>query len=266
MPFPDYPRYRYQKHTLQNVICQLRFPTILRIGSEPPSDFQDKVREQFPLYWEIRQTLTEIELPEPLARLVREQMSLSSGPVAHQFRSADKRWLVSLANGALSLTDSAYTRWEEFRDHLEGPLLGLEGIYHPAFYDRIGLRYQNLIRRSELGLSGVEWRELLQPHIAGEFSQPEVASEIEQAARQVVIDLAADQGKVQIQHGLVRPAAVANSEIEVCFGIDADFYRQERSEVQDARKVLDSLNKRARSVFRWCITERLHAAMEPKSL
>src|SRR5262249_53890956 len=133
-------------------------------------------------------------------------------------------------------------------------------------YDRVGLRYQNLIRRSELGLEGVEWRDLLQPHIAGEFSQPEVAREIEQAARQVVVNLAVDHGKVQIQHGLIRLSDAAKTENEVCFGIDADFYREERSEIEDARSALDNLNKRARSVFRWCITERLHSAMEPKPL
>lgn len=48
MPFPEYPRYRYEKHTLQNVICQLRFPTILRIGTEQPSDFQDSIRDRLP--------------------------------------------------------------------------------------------------------------------------------------------------------------------------------------------------------------------------
>lgn len=192
-------------------------------------------------------------------------MNLSTGPVVHQFQSADSRWSVALSNGSLSLTDRAYTTWEEFRENFEGSLVAVEKLYRPAFYERIGLRYQNLIRRSQIALDGVEWRELLQPYIAGELSQAEVAGEVEQAARQAVVSLAADEGFVQIQHGLVRHA-MGNDKVEVCYGIDADFYRAERSEVQDARKVLDRFNKRARSVFRWCITERLHRAMEPKAL
>ncbi len=265
MPFPDKPRVRYRKNTLRQVVCQVRFPTILRIGTEAPADFQERIRERFPLYSEVKQALTEIELPEPLARIVRDQMNLSTGPVTHQFRSADEKRVVGLSTGFLSLTDRAYTRWEEFWEHLEAPLSALEDIYRPAFYERIGLRYQNVIRRSALGLGDRGWGELLEPHIAGELARPEIAAEVEQAARQLIVNLGADQGKVQVQHGLLLDAEGGGTP-EACFGIDADFYRGERSEVRDGREVLERFNKRARSLFRWCITDVLHEAMEPEPL
>jgi hypothetical protein len=47
--FPDSARVIYGKAPLTGVVCQLRFPPILRIESAPPADFQDRIREQFPL-------------------------------------------------------------------------------------------------------------------------------------------------------------------------------------------------------------------------
>lgn len=265
MPFPESERVRYRRNTLRQVICQLRFPTILRVDTEKPADFQERIRDRFPLYSEVRQLLSEAELPEAMARIVREQINLPTGPVIHQFGSADNRWSVALCSGFLAVTDRGYTRWEECRGQLEHSLASLEEIYRPAFYNRIGLRYQNVICRSELGLSGVDWSQLLAPHICGELSDPGIASAVEQAARQLVVDLRADGGKVQVQHGLITGEPTSGNP-ETCFGIDADFYTTQRREVSDARKILDEFNRRARFLFRWCIADRLHQAMEPEPL
>ena len=52
MPFPEKQRVIYKKNPLNKVICQFRFPPILRIDSEIPSSFQDSIRSDFPLYQE----------------------------------------------------------------------------------------------------------------------------------------------------------------------------------------------------------------------
>ena len=44
----------YQKNQLMEVVCQLRFPTILSIGTKEPAEFQDEIRDVFPRY-EVRQ-------------------------------------------------------------------------------------------------------------------------------------------------------------------------------------------------------------------
>ena len=50
MLFSDRPRTQYPNHQLREVICQLRFPTILSINSTEPADFQDMIRDAFPQY------------------------------------------------------------------------------------------------------------------------------------------------------------------------------------------------------------------------
>ena len=50
MLFAPYERYHYARSPLVEVICQLRFPTILSIGANEPAAFQEAVRRDFPRY------------------------------------------------------------------------------------------------------------------------------------------------------------------------------------------------------------------------
>lgn len=47
MLFSDRPRTHYEKTLAHEVICQLRFPTILSINNVEPADFQERIREDF---------------------------------------------------------------------------------------------------------------------------------------------------------------------------------------------------------------------------
>ena len=50
MLFSDRPRTHYPNSQLREVICQLRFPTILTINNVEPADFQETIRDEFPQY------------------------------------------------------------------------------------------------------------------------------------------------------------------------------------------------------------------------
>ncbi|WJI52911.1 TIGR04255 family protein [Mesorhizobium sp. C089B] len=47
--FPNSERVIYARSPLVQVICQIRFPKILRIEASPPADFQDQVRDLYPI-------------------------------------------------------------------------------------------------------------------------------------------------------------------------------------------------------------------------
>lgn len=50
MLFSDRPRTHYEHAPIHEVICQLRFPTILSINNNEPADFQERIRDSFPQY------------------------------------------------------------------------------------------------------------------------------------------------------------------------------------------------------------------------
>lgn len=260
MPFPDSPRVIYRKNPLAEVICQLRFPPILRIDSELPSGFQERIRANYPHYAESRQTSLGIppNMPAEVIKLI-QSFGPQAASASHEFGSGDKNWTVTLTRGFLVLKTTDYRRWEEFRERIERLLTALIEEYAPACFTRIGLRYVDGIQRSELGLVDVPWSELLNPHIAGEFASPDIVDEIEHAARQTLLRLDQNGGRVMIRHGI----AMAEPDNEQCFIIDADLFVEAQQETTDAIRILDRLNQGAGRLFRWCINDRLHQALEP---
>ena len=178
MPFPDEPRVIYEKNPLDTVICQLRFPAILKIGADPPVDFQESVRRRYPLFKEKPPLDIAGGLPSEVASLIAKRLPVSMASTAYDFTTADEQWTLTLAREFLALTARRYERWELFKEHLEEGLRAVVQHYSPAFFTRIGLRYRDIIRRSALGLERSSWKELLRPHIVGALASPDVADDV----------------------------------------------------------------------------------------
>ena len=106
------PRTHYAKAPVHEVICQLRFPTILSINSADPAEFQDRIRTILPQYAKKE----ERPLPKPgqpqSAELIHN----------YHFLSADGKWKLNLTSNFISLSTVAYTSWEEFGQKLDQPL------------------------------------------------------------------------------------------------------------------------------------------------
>jgi uncharacterized protein (TIGR04255 family) len=258
MTFPALQRVLYERNPLEEVICQLRFPPILRIGSDNAAEFQEAIRADYPLYKEEEPTLPAIPLPAELAEIIGRA---AQGPKPSQkFLSADEAWTVSLTRDFIALSTVRYERWEHFRQRLTNVVATLERIYRPAFYTRVGLRYRDVIRRSSLGLQDVPWAQLLAPFVAAELST-EIGERVGENAHVALIALE-QPGSVRLRHGLLKP----DQSGEQSYAIDSDFFTAERTELGDANRRLDYFNQQAARLFRWCITPRLHNAMGPRDI
>jgi uncharacterized protein (TIGR04255 family) len=265
MPFPESPRVIYENNPLAEVICQLRFPSILRIDSEVPYRFQERVREEYPLFEENQGADVKLNLSPEVAKIIgsASPVSLRSGKSSYEFISDDGMRKVSLTRDFLALSVAKYERWENFKSNLNLPLNALVEEYSPAFYSRIGLRYKDIIRRSTLGMENESWAVLLKPHIAGELSSEDVAEDIDHAVREVGIRLS-ESSRVVIRHGLVQLRE--GDKVEDCYLIDSDFFIDQKMEISDASEILDVFHKQAGRLFRWCISDRLHDAMHPQPI
>ncbi len=259
MPFPEFERCIYQNNPLASVICQLRFPPILRVETAQPAEFQDAVRTKnarnsYPLYASRRDGGVPAQI-EPL--LPPEFGQLIS--TVHDFSSADGKWTISLNKHFVALSTKDYWRWEEFEAELAVILPILQRIYAPAFFTRVGLRYQNVIRPSGIKQEPNSWAKLLNGHILGVLAGPALEiGQFRSVFTQAIIELKDVQGaQVLLQHGL------AEFEGEQCYVIDTDFNTDEQTEVKDAISKLRVFQEKAGKLFQWCITERLHYAMEP---
>ena len=258
MPFfGEVERVLYEKNPLDAVVCQVRFPTILRVESELPSAFQDRIREKFPLFAEASEQ--EAALPPEVAKLFGRQFTEAMPGRNFNFTSEDGKWQVSLTRDFLAFTCRKYERWEGFKEQFETPLLALLDVYKPTFFSRVGLRYRDVIRRNALGMQGRPWRDLLNPKIAGELGDDEFAGHIKNLKKEIVFNLPdSAQGRMVQMLG--------SSKGEQVYLIDTDFFTSQKTEVNNVWGRLGTFNKYARWAFRWCISEQLHRAMGPKPI
>ncbi len=261
--FPETPRVIYQRNPLVEVICQLRFPSILRIASEAPASFQESIRSRYPLFREERSVNLVPGVPEEIAKVIQSEAQQTTSALRYSFSSEDEKWQAHLTRDFLALTTPEYRRWEEFEGHLTELIQALLENYSPGFYSRIGLRYRDVIRRSELGLADWEWKDLLKPEIAGELGSSLVCKAVEVVKRELVLRLP-EGGKLKVRHALVTPNGETVTEAQ--FLIDADFFIDSRTETNDAFGHLKRFNREAGHFFRWCIQEKLHEALRPQSV
>lgn len=254
-PFPESERVLFRNNAIETALTQLTFPPILKIGKEVPVQFQEAVRHDYPFFRVREATVLPPELQAFQAMLPKEvQVKL------YDFASADQAWTLTLSQDFLALQTTKYTRWEEFRDRIETAFQLLVEIYQPSFVSRIGLRYQDLFDRRELGLENRPWKELFKPTISGELTDDAVSSSVEEKLSHLVLRLNDTDGFVTINHGI-------NFDLdEQRYFIDADFFCGNQTPVGDTLAMLERLKRHAGRFFRWCLDEPLRDAMGPEPM
>jgi uncharacterized protein (TIGR04255 family) len=255
MNLPEFERVIYNRNPLVEVVCQLRFPPILKISHQEPVEFQDKVRHQYPLFETSQLQIT----PELL-----KQFGLTlQHEIAYNFKSEDKRWNLSITKDFIALTTSSYERFEQFKRRLREAVEIFASIYYPSFYTRVGLRYQDLIIRSRLNLEDQSWSNLISKKFSPELHDEDLAPSIETLMKN--ISFKDKDGNITLNHGLVSINDQINNINEIAYLFDADFYTEQKTELNGVWNVLNKFNKSAGKLFRWSITDTLHSALQPQS-
>lgn len=261
--FPKAERVLYGKNPLVEVVCQFRFPTILRIREGKLAGFQDIVRKDYPVYSAHEPSFgVPSQIPKEFAAII-DQMNIPTPPefIVHRFSTKDSQRFISLREEFMALAETKYERWESFKGEIIKAESALRKVYEPAFYSRVGLRYRDIISRQKLELNGIEWQELLQKHIIAELGDEKVADAIRRIQTRVIMEIPdMPNGQITLNHGLIIP----NGGDEESYLIDADFSVERKEGVDEPFKILDEFNRMAGGLFRWAIRERLHKAMQPR--
>ena len=123
------PHCHYRRNPLADVICQFRFPEILSIETTFPSEFQEQIRDRFPIFRQLQEFI-----PEKGSAL--SPVAKPKSIVNYQFLSADGKWCINLTSRFISLSCSEYCCWEQFASHLDQPLAAFLQLYRPSHFDR----------------------------------------------------------------------------------------------------------------------------------
>ncbi len=261
--FSQEPHCRYHANQLGEVICQIRFPEILTIEANVPVDFQEAIRSEFPIYSLMK------ESPAPTLVGTPGNLTLQNTPQInnYQFVSADGMWRVNLTSKFISLACANYTSWDAFAQKLDKPLAAFIQIYHPAFWERIGLRYLNFISRKALHLENVPFRQLINSRYLGLLADEEV-QEAATTRCSVDAEMAIRGGcrlKIHAGPGMVKRNGQSDNEVKFIFDQDL-FTVGNQLPVNLTTGALQTLHSQAYAVFRGAITDTLHNAMEPETI
>lgn len=262
MLFSKRPRTSYGSAPVHEVICQLRFPAILSINNTEPADFQETIRADFPRYVKRQESAAPqiVGLGGPNPQL-RQQPPVTN----YGFLSADGLWKLNLTQGFISLSTLRYTGWEEFARRLDRPLAQFISLYKPAFFERVGLRYINIISREKLGLGDTPWSRLIAPAYAGPLYEPDVREEdFIACAADVQLKLDSScQAKIHAGPGRLKPGAPnAPQDPEVKFVLDMDLSMGGQLSCTLSAGALETLHAHASALFEGAVTDQLRAAME----
>ena len=270
MKSSDGKRFIYEKAQLVEVICQLRFPTILSISAREPAEFQEAIRGDFPQYQRLQ------ERPQPKLTGAPGNFRVEEGDkiTNYQFLSADGKWKVNLTNSFVSLATPAYTTWEDFAAKLDLVLSQFIPIYRPAYFERVGLRFINVFSRKELDLEGVPFRELFQPAYLGPMAEEDVREEgFSLASQDYELAIAGGcRAKIHTAKGKLQRKVVENNQVKVVqdnedkFFFDNDVFMKSKLPVAQCAPALQTVHIQADRIFAGAITDRLHDAMEPEPL
>ena len=256
MLFSDRPRTHYEKAPLHEVICQLRFPTILSINSKEPADFQELIRKDYPKYAR-RQEMSPAMKNNPEATPINN----------YHFFSEDGLWKLNLTQNFIALSTLRYSNWEEFSRYLDTALAAFTRTYEPAHFLRVGLRYLNIVSRKNLGVEETAWADLITPTYLGVLTNEDVQEDniIQNNCNlQLKLDSTC-QAHIRSGLGLLKnntPGAAQDSEKKLI--LDFDLSMGGTTSPALAAPALETLHGHATRLFEGAVTDRLRDAMKNK--
>ena len=244
----------FKRRQLLEVICQLRFPTILSINQADPAEFQDRIRAVLPQY------VKREERPAPKPGQNAETVN------NYHFLSADGKWKLNLTRDFIALSTLAYPGWEDFARMLDKPLAEFIQVYQPAYFQRIGLRYVNIVSRKKLDLEGTPWSELFTPAYLGPLAEPDIAPEQVPAFTaefSVKMD-SSSTAKVKTGTGRLQARPGTPQDPEEKYILDLDLSMGGNLPCTFAAGALETLHGHAAPVFEGAVTDTLRRAMDPQ--
>jgi uncharacterized protein (TIGR04255 family) len=180
--FPDVEDVRLSRAPLTEVVCQVRFPTVLKILRNPPFELQELIAHRFAEYGEEGGLRVQVEAKEQEASAASE--STRSG---FHFLTTDRNIRLVLTADAYSLSTLGYTVWDDFARDLQLVDESIRAVYSLQYAKRIGLRYINQFTLSNTGIEDLDGLlNVLRPELI-QFYRNDAWSDAAEGYSQVVV-------------------------------------------------------------------------------
>lgn len=242
LSFPTQPDVQLENAPLAEVVCQVRFPPILRISAEEPIAFQDRIRDVFPLV-DLEHAFV-FHVPGPGAT---DTPSAEPKASIYRFHTPDRQTTISLAADFFAVSTMAYSHWHDFARLLEMAYAAVEGVYRPAYATRIGLRYINRLTFSNTSSKTIDdLLRVLRDELTASICHPAWGEALEMRCRLVLPD-----GAAKLTMGTVFETLGD----EPAFVLDLDYFEEGQLDLAGLVERCTRYNETIYRAFRWAIRD-----------
>lgn len=252
---------KYKNNQIVEMICQVRFPTILRINNESDellSKFQDKIKSDFNNYKSINENVFNVNMKEMESKIENITPQIMRNSIKnHMFYSDNEKSKVNLTSNFLSVTFSKYECWSDFQKIFMHVLDSFCEIYNVNNFNRIGIRYVNAFSKKELNIDEEDmWNKYLDDTIVGLSLKYTV--KVYNTTIEIPFE---DNTQMRIIAGLGEKGNVNSPNSIPVFIIDKDTYELGSFIKNEINEKLDNLHKHNSEIFEALIKDELRNKM-----
>ena len=250
--FPPVSDVQYENAPLIAVVCQVRFPPILRIVDEAPSAFQELIRNRFP------QLQLEHGVVIRVPRLGSQAAPEAEPPTkTYRFWTPDERMTVSLAVDFYALSTTNYKHWADFAAHLDLAHQAIQKVYAPTYATRVGLRYINRFTPANTGCQmAAELFDFLRPELTAQSRSEAWTDPVEMRSRLLLTD---NNAKFNLSTRYGEEAG------EPFLILDFDYFEEGQLSLEDVVERCTRYNNIIYRAFCWCVREEKLSVFKPKA-
>jgi uncharacterized protein (TIGR04255 family) len=248
------PPFRLRNHQLAQVICQVRFSPVLRLGEqEHVAAFQDRVRARYPQY--LREVgLHLLVTPEGVSQQPQQQ------PI-YRFGEVDGDVMLVLGTDFVAIEARSYTDIDDLEERITEGVRLVGELYAPPQINRVGLRFINEFRFASRDLPDA-LTEAFNPLLLGFAGVQELRTAVKES--HAATRFAADGNDLLVQHGL-RPegttvlpipgTAISSSAGDPFYLLDVDAYTDQafRFDAEAVAERVRAYNDQGRALFAWAV-------------
>lgn len=247
---PNIPDVHLSKPPVNEVICQLRFPPIVKLGISIDPDFQDEIRTDYPYYDRL---INNSVVNDQIVK----KLQFPSDQLNHEFVNQTQNQKINIMQNFIALSTTAYDTWDRFQPEISSVFNIFEKHYKPALFTRTGLRYINLLTSDILpGLYEQPLAEFINKDFLGPIADKMINNpNLLGYSSNLQIT---DRQDITIQYGIGAAWEEQSPDISRqnrYFYIDIDVYQSNKKDLASLDEILNEAHKIAYNALRLVVTD-----------
>lgn len=235
---------------IKEVICQLSFPPIVKLGLSVDPAYQDEIRDDYPLY---DRMINDMSVNDQMIK----QLRFPSDQLNHTISNIDHNEKINIEQNFFAFSTTAYSTWDDFYPKIIKNFGVFSKYYSPAAFLRTGLRYVNLFTSEIIpDLKNRPLHDFFQKEFLGPIGSKTIDNPYLSAFSSTF--KIHDVQDILIQYGIgIKPdeKVLPDDKKNKLFYVDIDVSTNNTNEIESLEPILIEAHRLAYAALRWVVKD-----------